>query len=137
VSQQYTSCRAVIIKDRKIILIHRYNQGQEYWVFPGGHIEPGETVSQALRREIAEELSLRVTSIGQARPYRHPDGTTEIFIYCQVSPGEPLLGGPEKAIQSAVDTYHPKWVDLEFALGLEKLYPTPVRDTLRQNYAHL
>jgi len=52
---------AIICADGKIFATQRgYGAWKDYWEFPGGKIEAGETQQEALRREIWEELETRI-----------------------------------------------------------------------------
>ncbi|MBR5393346.1 MAG: (deoxy)nucleoside triphosphate pyrophosphohydrolase [Prevotella sp.] len=53
---------AVIRKDGKIFATQRgYGEWKDWWEFPGGKMEPGETPEEALKREIHEELSTEIS----------------------------------------------------------------------------
>jgi 8-oxo-dGTP pyrophosphatase MutT (NUDIX family) len=51
---------AIIEIDGKIALMKRIRNNQEYYVFPGGGMEPGETPEEAAIREIKEELGIDI-----------------------------------------------------------------------------
>ena len=52
---------AVILRDGKVFATQRgYGAYKDYWEFPGGKIEPGETAEEALVREIREELDTEI-----------------------------------------------------------------------------
>ena len=53
---------AIIYKDGKIFATQRgYGAYKDYWEFPGGKVEPGETPEAALIREIKEELNTTIS----------------------------------------------------------------------------
>lgn len=52
---------AIICKDDKIFATQRgYGDFKDWWEFPGGKMEVGETPEEALKREIREELSTEI-----------------------------------------------------------------------------
>ena len=53
---------AIIRKGDKIFATQRgYGDWKDWWEFPGGKMEPGETPEEALKREIQEELSTEIS----------------------------------------------------------------------------
>ena len=52
------SVRGIIFRDGKIAMVHSLKY--DYYKFPGGGIEEGESLTQALAREVAEESGLQV-----------------------------------------------------------------------------
>ena len=84
----------LITSDQGRVLITQRRADQPLplqWELPGGKIEPGEPPPQALARELAEELGVRVV-IGQIWDVLHHvyDGYEVIMLvyHCQVRPAE-------------------------------------------------
>jgi ADP-ribose pyrophosphatase YjhB (NUDIX family) len=120
---------AVVIKDNKILLIHRFRDGEEYWVLPGGGVEEGESLEEALHREVKEETCLDLISfklIGTSNEADHQ----HYFYSCQLSEGTPCIGGPEKDNSSVTNIYILEWIDIQNASQL-KIYPKIPTNILR------
>ena len=53
---------AIIKKGDQIFATQRgYGEWKDWWEFPGGKMEPGETPEEALKREIREELDAEIS----------------------------------------------------------------------------
>ncbi len=50
-------------EEGRILLIHRNVPGRVQWELPGGKVENGETIEEAAKREMKEELGVAVTII--------------------------------------------------------------------------
>ncbi|PIE84955.1 hypothetical protein CSA08_04510 [Candidatus Gracilibacteria bacterium] len=51
--------RTILFNEKKEILLVKHSE-KTLWALPGGHIEKGENMYQALHREIMEEFNLQI-----------------------------------------------------------------------------
>lgn len=57
----FVTVDGVLVERGKVLLVKRNHPPFEgYWVFPGGHVDYGETVEEAVVREMAEEIGVEV-----------------------------------------------------------------------------
>jgi len=113
--------RAIIFKDNDLLVMKRSKFGKEYYTLIGGGVDSGETVEQALVREIREETGVQ---IGQYRKVFEEDagsmyGFQHVY-WCEYLGGEPVLSpNTEEAKISALgqNTYEPMWLPLDNLAG--------------------
>lgn len=116
----------IVISENKTVLIHRKVNGKEYFVFPGGGVELGETNEEGAIREVLEETSLEVKV--EKLLYLIIDEKSEHYFYhCSYISGELKReeGEENESDDSKIPTWH-KIEDLHNTLVL----PLEVRDWL-------
>jgi len=109
-------------REGKVLLVERAKEPKGIWAFPGGHVEPGESLEAAAVRELHEETGLTVRLEGLLGLYevirRDAAGqpTVHYVIACYIG-----HAGPEEPV-AASDAAAAEWADPE-GLGAYSLAP--------------
>lgn len=134
---QRIACKAVIVKDDKVLILREastYTDGTNTgrWHFPGGRINPGEPFLDGLKREIAEETGLQITS---AEPYYvgewfpvikgQQNQIVAIFFACATT-----AGADDVRLSEEHDAY--QWVTAAEAIAIDMVPPD--HDVLAQYF---
>ncbi|MBX4190206.1 NUDIX domain-containing protein [Candidatus Parcubacteria bacterium] len=123
----------IIIKDGKVLLMHRLKKGKDYRLFTGGGIEENESPEEALKREIKEETGFNTADYQLAfeleNQFLEQYGGNiigypkEYYFIVKDFSGEPELGGPEKEKVEEQNQYLFEWVELTKLEEIHNLYP--------------
>ncbi len=82
------------LENREILIARRLKSGEMggLWEFPGGKIEPNETVEECVKREIKEELGIEVAVGDRIISIAHDYNTFKVTLFvhnCHYLSGEP------------------------------------------------
>lgn len=97
---------AIIRRNGQILITQRLNNVHlaRLWEFPGGKVEEGESLQVALKREIREELGVKIRVDGEFFTIDHDYPAKSVrlhFFNCMILEGEP----------QALDVADLRWVN--------------------------
>lgn len=64
--------KALVVKDGKILLVKESPELSGKWELPGGGLDFGEEIQEGLRREVEEEMGVKIKSIEDRPMYAWP-----------------------------------------------------------------
>jgi ADP-ribose pyrophosphatase YjhB (NUDIX family) len=105
----------IFMVDGGIVLLRRsIEPGLGLWVFPGGHVDRGETVPAAAVRETLEECGVRVSLTGILDAYSFPGREVVVIVYAAHPEGGQLQAGDECSEARAFAPESLPWDELAF-----------------------
>lgn len=94
---------ALIRRDGRLLVVRRALECRilpGYWDIPGGHVEPGGSLVEALHREVREETGLSVRILAPARTIRYelpPEGEAEEHDFlCEIDGADWIVLDPKE-----------------------------------------
>jgi len=132
-----TRAGVVLIENDKVALIERHRAGLDYYVFPGGGVDVGETSQQAAIREAMEELGVEV-AIKQQVAVIHFDQSTQVYFLVERVSGEFGTGTGEEFTDSDPSDpqegiYVPVWMPIEELPQQQKVFPADMAKLVLQS----
>ncbi len=93
-------CGILIEQDKMLLIAHKKNN-EVYWLLPGGGVDYGESLNEALCREFTEELNIniKVDEIALVSDSIDPSGDRHIVnicFFCEYKSGDFHLGDDER-----------------------------------------
>jgi 8-oxo-dGTP diphosphatase len=121
----------VLIQDGKVALIERHRAGLDYFVFPGGGVDEGESPEQAAVREAMEELGVEVVIIQKVAEIQLGAKSRQVYFLAEQSGGEFGSGAGEEYTDADPDSpeegiYVPIWMSIDQLLLHQNIYPADV-----------
>ena len=127
----------IVVKEDKLLMIHRFKNGEEYFVLPGGTVEEGETVEEAALRELKEETSLEGKIGKKVSSFNDDDHADHELFEVIDAEGEVML--PSDSIEARIsndqNTFEPVWVNIKDIVDL-KIYPGKTKGVLLEYFSN-
>ncbi len=121
----------VLIQENKVALIERHRAGVDYFVFPGGGVDEGESPEQAAIRETMEELGLQVAIKQKVAEVQLGKRSRQVYFLVEQTGGEFGTGTGEEFTDS--DPNHPQqgiyipiWMPIHELPQYTNIYPVEV-----------
>ena len=121
----------ILIQDHKVALIERHRAGLDYFVFPGGGVEEGESPEQAAIREAMEELGVEIVLRQKVAEVKVGQDSRHVYFLVEQIGGEFGAGVGEEYTASDPHSpeegiYIPIWLPIDELPHHQNVYPADV-----------
>ncbi|HKL43579.1 MAG TPA: NUDIX domain-containing protein [Clostridia bacterium] len=133
------SIKAIIIRDKKILLTYNSYRGEEFYLLPGGGQKHGEPMDEAIKRECLEEIGYHVELgqlifirdyIGKNHQFAKEDQNihqVELMFSCQLLEGNVKNAKMDDSYQIGV-----QWVRLDDLKEIN-IYPSILKEVIHSD----